>query len=159
MNTLRLSPRIFLICTFSLSPISYTLTWMWWAWPHHISTLPAFSSHHFLILPLNGCSDAVSRPQIYVSAVSHCLAFPLVLSSHVPLLSKFSTNPLFLRQHLYSPNRWEGYIYSVSLSDIHIHSAHVYFNTAQKWNTHWGWKTNKTADHGKIIYLICEYLH
>lgn len=40
---------------------------------------------------------------------------PLIRSSQPHLLSKFSPNPLFLRQHLYGPDRWAGYIYSVSV--------------------------------------------
>lgn len=40
---------------------------------------------------------------------------PLIRSSQPHLLSKFSSNPLFLRQHLYGPDRWAGYIYFVSV--------------------------------------------
>lgn len=120
-GTLQMSLFIFSI---SLSPSSLFVhsPYPWFLIPHmdrRIFPLHALPSLSFLILPPSGCSDAVSRPQIYAFGVSHCLAFPLAFSSHVPLFSKFSTNPLFLRQHLYSTNRWESYICSFSLPDIH----------------------------------------
>lgn len=78
---------VFLICT-----CAFTCSVTWdsnepgpiTAW-HCLAAF--FFLFFFLVHPPNGCSGSVIRPQISVGAVSHCLAFPLVLSSHVPLFS------------------------------------------------------------------------
>lgn len=127
LHLLSILPRLPYLCIFLL-PDSSSLTWMQRAWPHHNFALPALPSRHFLILPPNGCSDAVSRPQIYAFGVSHCLAFPS--SSH-----HMSPSSLSLALILYF---WDSICTALTdgrviftLSDTHIHTVHMYLNTVQ----------------------------
>lgn len=87
--------------------------------PPHNFAQPALPSLHFLILPPNGCSDAVSRPQIYAFGISHCLAFPS--SSH-----HMFPSPLSLALILYF---WDSICTSLTdgrviftLSDTYMHT-------------------------------------
>lgn len=100
------------------------------------SALPASPSLHFLILPLNGCSDAVSRLQIYAFGVSHCLAFPSS-SHHMPPSSLSLALILYFWDSICTaPNRWEGYIYSVSQSDAHTsiqYTAQTFKYSDERW--------------------------
>lgn len=85
---------------------------------------------HFLILPLNGCSDTVSRPQIYAFGVSHCLAFPSS-SHHMPPSSLSLALILYFWDSICTAWTDGRVIFTVSLSDTHIHTIHMSFNTAQ----------------------------
>lgn len=117
--------------------------------PHSLDSLPLTSVNqvcnppppaqpfHFLLLQLwcrQSPSDLCSWVLVTDSADSPTpKPLPLILSSRPHLLSKFSSNPLFLRQHLYGPDRWAGYIYSVSVcwsdklsyAKTHVHQRAV----------------------------------
>lgn len=109
-------------------------------------------SHGWTVLgPVSSFSFLPSRTAALTLSVA--LGFMLLVlvtywlspssSHHLPLLSKFSTNPLFLRQHLYRPDRWEGYIYSVSVSvsGTYEHTINIYFSGAQIFEIHTGLNT------------------
>lgn len=72
-----LSRPVVFICTFFFPPDSSSLTWMHHAWPHHNFALPALRSLHFLILPLNGCSDAL-RFMLLVLVTAWLYPHPLI---------------------------------------------------------------------------------
>lgn len=67
------------------------------------------------------CPTPLVQPSCFLLPPLQCrqsasdFCFCLFVTSRPHLLSKFSPNPLFLRQHLYGPDRWAGYIYSVSV--------------------------------------------
>lgn len=138
-----LSRPVFLIRTFPLLRHSSFLTCKQCAWPKHNFALPALPSLHFLILPPNGCSDAVIRPQIYAFGVSQCLAFPLVLSSHVP-------SSLSLALILYF---WDSICKALtdgrviftrslcltytSIQNTCTSTLHKHLDTGWRWNTHY----------------------
>lgn len=131
LHLLSVSPRLPFLYIFLL-PDSPSLTWMQRAWPHYNFALPALPSLHFLILPLNGCSDAVIRPQIYAFGVSHCLAFPS--SSHHMSPSSLSLALILYFWDSICTARTDGrVIFTLSIwhTHTHIHKIHMYFNTEQ----------------------------
>lgn len=128
LRLLSISPRLPYLYISLLPNSSSFLTWMQRACPHRNFTLPALPSLRFLILPPNGCSDAVSRPQIYAFGVSHCLAFPS--SSHHMSPSSLSLALIrYFWDSICTPLTDGRVIFTPSLclthTHIHPYNAHV----------------------------------